>query len=578
MAVVFDSATTNINHIERVHMSGCLLRRVCVLLVVVAVATSSLPVHAAPTIPSDVKDCVKAIVDEGICPGIVIGLLDESGPTFWAYGDMTYDGKPVDRKTIFEIGSISKAYTATLLCQLVKEGKCQLDDPIQEYLPDGVTAPTRGGKSITLRHLASHRSGLPRMPDNFAPADPNDPFVDYTPKRMYDFLQSVELKRDIGSEYEYSNYATGLLGSLLARIDGKDSYEQLLVERLAKPLELSDTRLTLDDKQSKRFADGHANGRKVDHWGFNALAGCGAINSTARDVLRFVYFNLGMKDCELSDAMKMARVPRTDTGVPDLEMALGWHVWNKHDAEIVWHNGGTGGFHSFTGFRLDKKQGVVVLANSTQNTDVIGLHLLEPKYSLPEVRRSIKLTEAEADHYVGWYILNPSQQYHITREGSRIFAKLTGQDAVQIFPRSKTEFFYRIVDAELHFERDGDGPYARVKLHQNGAVQTFERAGADFQPPEPPKEVDVDVATLKQYVGKYELAPGVVFDVQVEGEQLTIQITGQPRFPVYAESKTRFFYKVVEAAVTFQMDDDGKVTGLVLHQNGMDQPAKRLPS
>jgi len=547
-----------------------------VLLIAAALLFIAPTVHAGPTIPSNVKKCAQAIVDEGICPGIVIGLLDESGPTFWAYGKTTYDGKPVDRETIFEIGSISKAYTATLLCQLVQEGKCQLDDPIQKYLPEGVTAPTRDGKSITLRHLANHRSGLPRMPDNFAPADSNDPFVDYTSERMYAFLESVELQRDIGSEYEYSNYATGLLGSLLARIDGKDTYEQLLVERLAKPLKLSDTRLTLNENQQKRFADGHANGQKAEHWGFNALAGCGAINATARDVLRFVYFNLGLKDCKLSDALKLARAPRTDSSVPDLQVSLGWHVWNKHDAEIIWHNGGTGGFRSFTGFRLDKKQGVVVLANSTQDIDIIGLHLLEPKYALPEVRRSIKLTEAEADQYLGWYLLNPSTRFQITREGSRIFAKLTGQAAVQIFPRSKTEFFYRVVDAELHFERDGDGPFERVKLHQNGAIQTFERAGADFQPPTPPKEVAIDVATLKQYVGKYELQPGVVFDVQAEGTQLTIQLTGQGRFPVYPESKTRFFYKVVEAAVTFQLDDEGKVTGLVLHQNGMDQPARRL--
>lgn len=128
-----------------------------------------------------------------------------------------------------------KTFTGIILADMVLKGEVKLDDPLQSHLPSGVTAPTRNGASIKLVNLSNHTSSFPRMPDNFKPANPNNPFADYSEKQMYDFLSNYTLTRDIGSQFEYSNYGTGLLGHVLAA-KKKMTYEALMTEVIAKPL------------------------------------------------------------------------------------------------------------------------------------------------------------------------------------------------------------------------------------------------------------------------------------------------------------------------------------------------------
>lgn len=530
---------------------------------------------AGPEIPDDVRAHVRALVDEKICTGVIVGVVDAGGATFFSQGRTALkDGQAIGEETIFEIGSISKVFTSILLCDQVESGKVGLDDAIQKYVPDGVKIPQRGTEAITFRSLAQHRSGLPRMPDNFNPADPENPYVDYREKDLFAFLSGHTLGRDVGEKYEYSNLATGLLGHLLTRIAGKP-YEQLLLDRVVKPMGLQDTCLRVSAEKGKRFADGHSGGMQRGHWDFDCIAGAGAIRSSARDMLRFLEFNMGLKSCEIDKALNAAQAPRTETGVPDLDIALGWHVWKKHGSELIWHNGGTYGFHSFCGFRKDKRLGVVVLVNDTHNIDAIGLHLLEPKYELKEIQKSVKVEPKILDSYAGWYLSSPSGRMEITRTDDGLRAKLGGQEAVAIHAVSETRFIYRVVDAAIDFERDDQGKPTALVIHQNGQSQRFERAPADFVPPGPRKEVDVAAEILNLYAGQYTLMPGLVFDVKVQGGHLAVQLTGQPRIPVFAESETKFFYKVVDAQLTFVKDDDGKVVALILHQNGMDQRAER---
>ncbi|HEX7184527.1 MAG TPA: DUF3471 domain-containing protein, partial [Thermoanaerobaculia bacterium] len=245
--------------------------------------------------------------------------------------------------------------------------------------------------------------------------------------------------------------------------------------------------------------------------------------------------------------------------------------------EIAWHNGGTGGYRSFLGFDKAKGIGVVVLSNSESDIDDIGLHLLNPKFELSnKSRAAITLDPKVYDAYVGHYELIPGFVITVTKEENRLFAQATGQGKAEVFPESETKFFYTVVDAQLTFVKDDKGQVTHLILHQNGMDQRARRLGPDYQPPPPRKEVAVNPEILKSYAGRYELVPGVVFDVTVEGDKLMVQITGQPRVQVYPESETRFFYKVVEAQITFQRDSDGKVTGLVLHQGGRDQAAKKI--
>src|SRR5262245_22194246 len=189
-----------------------------------------------------VKQILQQRIDEkkkGVA--IVVGLVDESGSKVISYGKMGVDDpRPVDGDTVFEIGSISKVFTAILLADMVERGEVGLNDPISKYLPKSVKTPSHNGKEITLLHLTTHTSGLPRMPSNFTPKNDENPYADYSVEQMYAFLSQYRLQRDIGAKMEYSNYGVALLGHILALRAGTN-YETLIRTRICAPLKMDKT-------------------------------------------------------------------------------------------------------------------------------------------------------------------------------------------------------------------------------------------------------------------------------------------------------------------------------------------------
>jgi serine-type D-Ala-D-Ala carboxypeptidase/endopeptidase len=403
--------------------------------------------------------------------GIAAAVIDDNGRRFISYGTFgVNDARPVTRETIFEIGSITKVFTSLILADMVRKGEVSLADPVAKYLPADVKVPERGGRRITLVDLATHSSGLPRMPTNFAPQDPNNPYADYSVDRLYAFLSGYALTRDIGAKYEYSNLAVGLLGTALARRAGTD-YETLVRTRIARPLNMESTAITLSPGMKRRLAAGHNETRQpVANWDLTALAGAGAIRSDAEDMLTFLAANLGYAESPLTPAMTMMRELRRPGPNKDVEIALGWHVLTK--SGIVWHNGGTGGYRTWVGFDPKTRVGVVLLSNMSTATGVddIGVHLLDRSAPLAKltplaVRKEITLDPKVLDTYTGAYGLAPGMTLTVTREGAQMFAQLTGQPRFEIFAEKEREFFFKVVDAQLTFE---DGA---VVLHQGGRDQ-----------------------------------------------------------------------------------------------------------
>ncbi|MCZ6681504.1 MAG: serine hydrolase [Candidatus Poribacteria bacterium] len=416
----------------------------------------------------DIEKIIRERVDNGWSVGTVVGLIDSNGPRFYSYGKLSHGGdQPVDENTIYEIGSVTKVFTSLLLADMVEKGELRLDDPIEKFLPDTVKVPMYDGKKITLEHLATHTSGLPRMPDNLTPKNARNPYADYTVEQMYDFLSNYTLEIDIGSITEYSNFGAGLLGHILARKAGM-SYEQLVVDGICNELKMDDTRITLSPAQEKRFAKGHMGEAEMPNWDFLALAGAGALRSSAQDMLKFLAANLGLNKTELYPAMQNTHKARHEAESPDMKIALGWHVSTKYDTEIIWHNGGTGGYKSFIGFHPKKKIGVVVLSNSTQSIDDIGYHLLDGRYELEAVRKTAKIAPEIFEKYVGKYELQPGVIFYVTMEDDKLMVQLTGQEKIQVFPESEDKFFSKIVDAQITFLKDNNGNVDRLMLHQGG--------------------------------------------------------------------------------------------------------------
>jgi CubicO group peptidase (beta-lactamase class C family) len=408
--------------------------------------------------------------------GIVVGLLEPDGSTrILAWGDPGPGQPPLDETSVFEIGSVTKVFTAALLAGMVQRREVALDDPVQKYLPAGVTMPTRGGKQITLAMLSEQTSGLPRLPSNFKPADTSNPYADYTVQQLYEFLSGYTLPRDPGTSYEYSNIGVGLLGHVLALRAGK-SYEELLRERIWEPLGMSSTAITLSPRLRAHLAFGHdPSGAVVPNWDLPTLAGAGAIRSTAADMLKFLSAQLHRERGPLEKAMALTHKERASAGSAEMGIGLGWHLRHRNGDDIVWHNSGTGGYRSFAGFRPTAGTAVVVLTNSGgEGADDIGFHLLNPAFPLtpaPAPRKqytAIRLAAEVLERYVGTYELAPQFQIVVTREGDALFAQPTGQGRIRLWPHAETEFFIREVDAQVSFVRDAGGKTPSLVLHQGG--------------------------------------------------------------------------------------------------------------
>ncbi len=329
---------------------------------IVSVATAADTQSVTDLVP--LVDALAApLVETATVQGLVVGLIVDGETAVRGYGRKSAQADSVpDGQTIFEIGSITKVFTGLLLAEAVGRGELELNAPLEDFLPDSIKALRHGERSITLLDLATHTSRLPRMPRNFAPADPNNPYADYTVEKLYAFLSKYELRRTPGEKYSYSNLGMGLLGQILSN-HAKVEYATLVRRRITEPLALQDTVITLNDEQLKRLAQGHdADAQPVANWDLNALAGAGGLRSTVDDMLRFLQANMGEFDHPLKKAMALSHAQRREIGPNGGHIAIAWHI--QPNSGFLWHNGGTGGYRSFAAFHPQRPVGVVVLSNT----------------------------------------------------------------------------------------------------------------------------------------------------------------------------------------------------------------------
>ncbi len=349
----------------------------CLLLAAAAPASLAAQWTAPPD--DSIARVLDGRIERGGAVGLVVGVVENGRPRVVAAGRRGGEGSPApDGRTVFEIGSVSKLFTTTLLAEMVARGEVALDDPVRRFLPDSVRVPSRGGREITLLDLATATSGLPRLPLNLRPANPADPYADYGESQLYAFLAGYTLPRDPGAAYEYSNLGMGLLGHVLALRAGKP-YEELVAERILLPLGMRDTRVVPTPSMRGRLAAGHrADLAPVGGWSFAVLAGAGGWRSTADDMLRFLAAQLTPPPGPLGRALAMAREPRRPTTSPELRIGLGWHVVERDGRSIAWHNGQTAGYYAFTALDPASGASVVVLSNTSAAVDDIGGRLLAP--------------------------------------------------------------------------------------------------------------------------------------------------------------------------------------------------------
>ena len=339
--------------------------------------TATAPGEDARVEEAQIRRLLEEFVGDGQSVGVVAGFVRDGERIVVGHGRLSAeDPRTPNGDTVFEIGSVTKVFTSTALAELELSQGLGLDTPVQGLLGEGVQVPVREGAEITLGHLATHSSGLPRLPDNLEPADWANPYADYTVELLYEFLAGHELASNVGEAVEYSNLAYGVLGHALALTEGVD-YETLIAQRILEPLEMTDTAVELAPPLRDRLAPGHdAELQPVPNWDIPTLAGAGALRSTVNDLLIFLEANLGLSQTPLQEAMVRTHVPQVTDPALGMDIGLGWIIADEGDRRFLWHNGATGGYSSFIGFDPEAREGVVVLSNSVNSVDGLAYRLL----------------------------------------------------------------------------------------------------------------------------------------------------------------------------------------------------------
>jgi CubicO group peptidase (beta-lactamase class C family) len=344
--------------------------------------------------------------------GLVVGVISRDHRSIFGYGKASdASAEPPCGDTLFEIGSITKVFTTSLLAILTADGLLKLNEPVRDLMPSLSNLPAE----ITLLRLASHTAGLPRMPSNLIRSmlqNRRNPYAAYTTADLFLYLSSYKPKqrRTATDQINYSNLGVALLGHILAQ-SSDSSYEQAIVSRICDKLAMHDTRITLSPEQKERLSTPHsANGKPIQNWDLLTFAGSGALRSTANDMLKFLAANMGRPQSSLTNILQLCHEIRSEAFPPQGRLqglfsglfqreqdtqnhrqgvALGWFVGNLSPMgkRVYWHHGATGGYRAFTGFVKSTETGVVVLANrspgrldlisSKTSADDIGFRVLE---------------------------------------------------------------------------------------------------------------------------------------------------------------------------------------------------------
>jgi CubicO group peptidase (beta-lactamase class C family) len=308
--------------------------------------------------------------------GLSIGILRYDVIKSYNYGETVRGNhKLPNENSIYEIGSITKTFTATLLAWYANAGKLKLNDPITKYLPDSVRA-NGALRNITLVMLSNHTSGLPRLPDNMQTraVDPQNPYKYYSKEQLYGYLKSCKISSTPGEKYAYSNLGAGLLGTILEQVSGK-SFEDMVKDIICSPLEMYSTGQHIESLfNSHLVTEYNDDGEQTPMWEFDALAAAGCLRSSVVDLLSFARVNMYPGITPLAKAVA---VTQKITFSKDVTIALGWHIIKVNNTDYYFHNGGTYGSSSFLAWNTAKNLAVVVLSNCGESVDEVGLAILK---------------------------------------------------------------------------------------------------------------------------------------------------------------------------------------------------------
>ena len=441
--------------------------------------------------------------------------------------------------------------------------RVQLDTPIGSLLNQKV--PMLADVPIRLVDLATHSSGLPRVPNNLPSSVRNsrDVYRYYGERELLAFLREYELVYLPGERFEFSSLGMGLLGYLIG-VAQSGSYEGLLTSRITGPLGMKSTIVVTGGEQPESLLAGHNNMfETVPSSSLNALAASGAIYTSLDDMVRYVQGNLVAPEGTIGDRLELAQQPHSQLPDEGGAVGLGWMIRQVGDGRVFWHNSVTGGHRSFVAFVKGPQIGSVVLANAMmREIDFLGGHLLDPSIELPVIATADPVGDY-AD-YLGTYQFSEGLRLRLTSDGKNLYGHSADKRRFTLVRSAKDEFSVEGSELLIGFDRSKTGSIVRIILSDAENQRIGRKAGTEGE-----RWIRVVPAeTLGRYVGTYHLSDEKTIVVVRDGAQLFVQMTDAPRVPVYASSKTRFYFDDMSAEIEFNVSPGKPASSLTLHQDG----------
>lgn len=481
-------------------------------------------------------------------------------------------GVPIRPEMVFQLGSVTKQFTATAILMLQERGKLSVQDEITKHLPD---YPTHGQK-ITVEHLLTHVSGIPSYTGlaEWPPKWREDLTVD----QLLALFKDKPLEFNPGTQWAYDNSGYVLLGAIIEKVSGK-TYEDFVEQEIFAPLGMKHTFYNHNEELVPGRVQGYEKEgdtfRRARYLSMTHPYAAGSLISNVDDLW---IWEQGLSSGKLLRQESLDRMftPAKLSSGANAHYGYGWNIFEYGGRKVLEHGGGIFGFLTHVTRVPDERLYVAILTNSpTTDPEELGLRIAAKSTGTAfEDRPSVALDEKTLDEYVGVYRFDEFTTRTITREGNKLFSQRSNRAKTEIRASAKDEVFVKDSAARMRFQRNAQGKVTGVEyLASTGP----DGVGVRTDEPLPAQRVAVklDPAVYDGLVGVYELAPGFDFTITREGDQIFGQATGQGKAELFPQSETELFAKIVDAQFTFEKGPDGKVTGLVLHQNGRNIPAKK---
>jgi CubicO group peptidase (beta-lactamase class C family) len=556
---------------------GARIRSACASMLLLA-TVAALPAGAA--VPSNSElgayaDRLLSTAYPADQPGAAV-LIVQDGRTVLrkGYGMANLElGIPIAPDMVFELGSITKQFTAAAILLLQERGQLRVEDDITKYLPD---FPTHG-KTITLENLLTHTSGIPTytsLPEWFPHAR-----EDMRPADVIALFKDKPLEFNPGEQWAYDNSGFFLLGAVIEKVSGK-TYEQFVEEEIFQKLGMANTRYGHFEEVIPRRASGYARDergyRNADFISMTQPYAAGSLMSTVDDMAIWARALQSEALLKKSSLDRMLTSSRLKSGA-FTQYGYGTAVRDVEGERVLSHGGDINGFTANFTLVPGKRLVLAILSNNPAaepRPRALAERILAKALGKPvEERKTVQLDTATLDEYVGVYRYDAKTTRSIAREGTKLFAQRDGGRKQEVSILAKDELVYAD-GSRLHVRRDAQGKVVGAAFEP---VLGPAEAGMKTNEPLPQERqaVKVDPAVYDAYAGEYELKPGFSIAITREGDQLFAKPTGQPKSELFPESEISFFLKVVDAQIEFVRGTDGKVAGLILHQNGRNVPGKR---